>query len=356
MSEILKREVTQDLIAQLAGTINDRLTESIKHIQAVNDDIHVLSVNAKIQAARAGDHGRGFSVVADMVRNMVHRTQTITDQLQESVRSTVGELTKINSFLGTKVRGDRLSQVAANMIDVVDRNLYERSCDVRWWATEDALVQLLQEPSPQNAERACRRLGIILDSYTVYLDLVLCDLQGRILANGRPDQYPSIGSSVADSQWFLTAKRTSNGTEYGFEGVHRNSLVASKSVLVYSCGVRQYGDAQGNLIGVLGIIFNWAGLGDVVVENAEDLLSVETEHKLHGHLFYPDGTIIASRGSRSLLVKLRQSTMDQIRGRERGTILPETDVGERLVAGFAASKGFETYKTGWYAIVQEERV
>jgi len=350
-----RQEVTQDRISQLAGTINDRLRESIADIQDVNDDIHVLSVNAKIQAARAGDSGKGFGVVADMVRGMVTRTQDITDRLQRNVESTVGELLSLNSFLGTKVRGERLSQVASTMIDIVDRNLYERSCDVRWWATEDAVVRALSQPTAENLQKASHRLGVILDSYTVYLDIVLCDLSGVVLANGRPEQYKSVGSKVDANVWFHEARRSKNGTEFGFEGVHLSPLVNDKSVLVYSCAVRKDGESSGEQIGVLGVVFNWAGLGNVVVEHAEDTLAAETENHLHAHLFYPDGTVIASRGGRGMLQKMNDRTLKLIDNRPLGTILPDSEKAKNLVAGFALSQGFETYRTGWYAIILEEQ-
>ena len=78
-------------------------------------------------------------------------------------------------------------------IDLIDRNLYERSCDVRWWATDAAVVAATQDPNPAALAHASQRLGQILDSYTVYFDLVLADLDGTVIANGRPRQYQNGG-------------------------------------------------------------------------------------------------------------------------------------------------------------------
>ena len=41
--------------------------------------------------------------------------------------------------------GDRLIEIAG--VEIIDRNLYERSCDVRWWATDSAVVDALEQPS-----------------------------------------------------------------------------------------------------------------------------------------------------------------------------------------------------------------
>ena len=50
------------------------------------------------------------------------------------------------------------------------------------------MVDCALAPSPENAAHASRRLGVILSSYTVYIDLWLCDLSGKVIANGRPDR------------------------------------------------------------------------------------------------------------------------------------------------------------------------
>lgn len=355
-----KGEITQNRISQLASDITERLRESIKDIQSVNDDIHVLSINAKILAAKAGAGGRGFAVVADAVRAMVSRTQRITDALRVSIDSTVRELMEINDFLGTKVRAERLSQVAENMIDIVDRNLYERSCDVRWWSTEASLVEALENPGPVTAARCAERLGIILDSYTVYLDIVVCDLAGTVVANGRPDRFASVGRAMAGTKWFTEAMRAANGDEYGFEGVHRGPLAGGKPALIYSCGIRRGGVATGALVGALGVVFNWAGLGDVVASRANEMLAPETGRPLRALLANEDGKIIAESGTSSAssassaTEALETAIFDSVRQATRGFLLPDNRASRGKIVGFAASKGFETYRSGWYALVQEE--
>ena len=65
-------------------------------------------------------------------------------------------LKKINDFssiLSNQVRGTRLSDLALNNIDLIDRNLYERSCDVRWWATDSSIWHACSDPSLDNLSR-----------------------------------------------------------------------------------------------------------------------------------------------------------------------------------------------------------
>ncbi len=350
-----RQEFTPERIAQLARSINQRLGDSIGAIENVNDDIHVLSINAKIQAARAGQAGAGFAVVADEVRNLVTRTQGITATLQAQVEKTLDELMAMNETLSHRVRGQRLSQVATTAIDIVDRNLYERSCDVRWWATEDALVRALTHGTPQNLRFASRRLGIILDSYTVYLDIVLCDLSGRVVANGRPDRWVSENQDVSNREWFVEARKTTAGTEFGFEGVHGSELVDGKRVLVYSCVVRKGGEVHGDPVGVLGIIFDWEALGTVVADRAAETLSTETDRAVTVVLAYSDGAVIASSRRDLVDQTLKLADWDKFASRKTGFVDSPGPDGTNVLAGYAVSAGFETYRTGWYAIAMEDR-
>jgi hypothetical protein len=180
-----------ETIRQLSKSIASKMNNSLRQIDDINMRVRLLSFNAQIQAAKAGDAGRTFAVVANEIGNLSTNTAQVAEGLAEETKHDITQLSEISDRLDSVVRGGRLVDLALTNIDLIDRNLYERSCDVRWWATDPSAVDALAIPSPEAARHACERLGVILNAYTVYYDIVLCDLNGTVIANGRPGKFRS---------------------------------------------------------------------------------------------------------------------------------------------------------------------
>lgn len=336
------------LVVELSRRMQLHVVHAIDEISRLNRATHMLSMNARVEAARAGESGRGFAVVAEELTRLSGEMKGAADQVVARSQSIGGELDRVIGDLSTRVRENRLCDLALNAIDIVDRNLYERSCDVRWWATDSAVVDCLKEHSDELAAHASRRLGQILDSYTVYLDLVLADLDGRIVANGRPKQYRSIGRNVAQTEWFKSALATPDSTHFGFESMHRSDLANQERALVYSCVVRKEGNVRGERLGVLGIVFNWKGLGQVVV-NQVPLSGAERQHT-RVYLTDASGLILSDSADKGVGEQLVFPGQAELFRTARGAKVTQLGTRKVLVAQ-AASPGFETYRTGWHGVL-----
>ncbi len=283
-----------DIIAQTSrAKVNTG--QRVREIRQVTSKLRILALNALIEAKHAGEKGAGFSVVADEVRNISGEVE----DLSKDLGSEIVVLETLMERMARQSQGARLTDLALNAVEIIDRNLYERTCDVRWWATDSAVVDQAETPSQALQKRACRRLGVILDSYTVYIDLWLCDLEGTIITNGRPADHQVIGKSAADTLWFKRARALASGRDFAVADVTIEPLLGNAQVATYATGVRRGGDVDGELIGILGIHFDWQPQAKAVVEGVR--LADDEKDRTRVLLIDAQGLVIAASDQRGLL-------------------------------------------------------
>lgn len=336
-------------VAGLSARLLTQLRQSLQRIEEINRTTLVISMNARIESARIGAAGRGFAVIAQEMDGLSRRVADATRDIDRTAEVTRGEMHTTLARLEDDVRRTRLGELALVNIDLIDRNLYERSCDVRWWATDGAVVAAARATrTADELAHAARRMGQILDSYTVYFDLVLVGLDGRVLANGRLDQYNSVGHDVHDAAWFESAMRTASGEAFGFETVHASALAGGERVLVYSCSVREGGRVDGRVLGVLGIVFRWDALAQTVVQRTP--LSEQEWARSRVCIVDERGLVLADSAGRTLQEVIEFPGREALLRQPRAAQVVEYGGRPHCIA-HAASPGYETYRTGWHSLI-----
>jgi hypothetical protein len=329
-------------ILELVSRLNESATDKIAEIGAITRQTKMLALNALIEASRAGDAGRGFAVVASEVRNVSTEIEKVASALEGDVSADLNELKNIGGAIIDQLRGQRMIDLALNAIEIIDRNLYERTCDVRWWATDSAVVQCAADPANAEATRyAVSRLGVILRAYTVYLDLWICDTDGRVIATGRPDLYPkAVGHSVANEAWFREALATKSGDDFAVADIAVCQTLDNQPVATYAAAIRENAAMDGRPTGVLGVHFNWGPQAQTVVDGVR--ITEEERSRTRVLLLDRNFRVLACsqrKGALAERVELRTG------GAPTGTYV-ESDGS---VVAFALTPGYETYKgLGWY--------
>lgn len=339
--------------SEVSMIVND-IKKKVEKFATINETIasqtNLLAVNASIEASRAGDAGKGFAVVAAEVKRLATQSGGNSRDFRNEVIDGIAEAEREISALEDKIRQketERLSDMAGSLVQVAVRNLYERTCDVRWWATELSFVRACSDPTAENIRRASERLSTINRIYNVYADMVLTNGKGHVIACANNISEGRLsGQDISSTDWVKGALATDSGDEYRVSEVYKDDI-RGKNILVYAASVREHGRSNGRVVGSLGVYFNWEDQAELIVRE-EPLFSDEEWRRTRVLILDGRRNIIAASDGNGIG---RFFDLNTEQCPEKGYYIDDTGV----TVAYAKTIGYQGYSgLGWYGVILQE--
>ncbi len=260
---------------------NNELITICRDADAINRDLRRVVWNGRLACnedepdgtgRNGSDDGARLKAVLSQVNGAGSRTRARVDQATRDLYKTT--LTR------SRRQAADLARLAA---DIMDRNLYERANDCRWWALSPALQQALAAHA--GPDILAEVLDHINSLYTVYSRLVVFDAGGTIRGVSRAGEMAQdvVGQAV-DPQWLKSVQGLNDGQRYAVTAFTNTELHDHGDTYVFLAAIRAPGPAA-PLLGGMAIVFHSARefsamLGEILGGRAGFAAFVDSQGRL----------------------------------------------------------------------------
>ncbi|MFK2823357.1 chemotaxis protein CheW [Arcobacter sp. YIC-80] len=229
LSDDLNPIDTDDNIIEAMMENEEHFSKELKEVfnksRTIQDNLSRVIWNGNIAQSKLKSSNRGFS---KSLLNEIGITGIKANSSLENLNQTI-----ITSILKDS---EFLSSLA---IDIMDRNLYERANDCRWWALTSYFREALDDMNSISHKQGeiSAILKYINDLYTVYTNLLIFDKDGKVIAvSNEKDEY--LVGKVLSYEWVEKTLNLDDTSKYTVSKFEKTNLYENDATYIYCAAIR----------------------------------------------------------------------------------------------------------------------
>ena len=250
-------EISENLLLSILQN-GERFSNELKNIpiqaNSIQKNLNRAIWNGTIKQGNSKNSNKQFS------KALMQEIRITGENTKNIIGSSIANLTK------TIILGDSVFY-ADLIVDIMDRNLYERANDCRWWALTSEFRKILNAHhiSDNDTKRMNDILNYINELYTVYTNLFIYDHSGTIVAVSNQDESYLIGKKLT-YKWVEESLKLSDSSQYYVSDFTSSNLYNNNYTYIYNAAIRSLDNRT--ILGGIGIVFDSSQQFATMIEEA----------------------------------------------------------------------------------------